>query len=391
MDIILYGLGKGRKLVEQCLNPEHRIIAYSDSFARIEHFGRQRFITADKLGRYKFDYLILCIPSVKTAESVSKELQMKQGIPKEKIFNFYDIYHRGIKPQKVDRVLSHGSEKYNGIVLGISHAVCGIRPHFFRGGVFCNLAVRGQDIYYNCRTLEWCMQYYKERFDNLNCIIFEMYDYNYFNYDVSLLKNAINFYYSKGGIIEDEHNFSKNKFFERPLKEELGIMPLCEEEIKIRDELFADIYRYSPETFCDVPLEGEFANIISADAPLPARKFCSDILIKRFEDTIQENKVIFENFLIKLKKINPEMRIICILIPRFWTMELALKSILQPWKKEFEETMCSMKNKYGLEYYDFKSMTEISENRYFYNDVNHLNDVGAIAFTSMLNNKLFPE
>ncbi len=37
MDVILYGLGKGRKLVEQ------------------------RFITVDKLCRYKFDYLILCI------------------------------------------------------------------------------------------------------------------------------------------------------------------------------------------------------------------------------------------------------------------------------------------------------------------------------------------
>lgn len=136
MDVILYGLGKGRKLVEQCLDPKHRIIAYSDSFAQIDWFGERMFIPADGLCGYKFDYLILCIPSVKTSESVSMELQMKQRIPKEKIFNFYDIYHRGIYPQKVDRVLNHGSEQYNGIVLGISHAVCGIRPQFLGGGYF---------------------------------------------------------------------------------------------------------------------------------------------------------------------------------------------------------------------------------------------------------------
>ncbi len=253
------------------------------------------------------------------------------------------------------------------------------------------MAVRSQDIYYNYITIDRCMKYYSENFRELNCVIFDMYDYNYFNYDISLLKNAINFYYSQGGIIEDEHNFLKNKFFEKSLKKELELKTkvISEQEILVRDLLFENIYGGFSELFSDLPREGEYTNTISFDEPLPARKFVSDLVQRRFEDTIKENINTFEKLLKLLKRIKPGIRIICILMPRFYTMELAMQGIMKEWKSEFESIIFQMQELYGIEYLNFKDCKDISNNPHFYKDVNHLNDIGAVAFTSLLNNILF--
>lgn len=78
---------------------------------------------------------------------------------------------------------------YNGMVLEISHAEVGILPKALNGD-FCNLAVSSQDIYYNMKTLKYCIDNYPNKIQDLQYLIFEMYDYTYFNYDVSLSKAA---------------------------------------------------------------------------------------------------------------------------------------------------------------------------------------------------------
>lgn len=397
MNIVIYGLGSGREVVEQCIRPVHTIVGYTDSFADIEYFGYKKFIKLEKLKEAQFDWLILTIKNMETCGKIIENLVSAWEIPREKILSFFEVMNVTMPSQKVDRILSYsdvcgGGHKYSGIILGISHAVCGINKTYLEGN-YCNLALRSQDIYYNNFTLRYCIEQYAGQFDQLQNVIIEMYDYNYFNYDVSLLKNALDFYYCRGGITVDEHHFGDNKFFHGSLRKEMEQLGWKQPDLvtmQMRKQLFDDIkYVEQLDLNCDTPKQ--YTNSIKPNESLPSRKFVSSILTKRFEATIKENVEILEETIQFARTINPSMKIALVLIPRYITMETALVNTLLPWKGEFEEIVYGFQKKYGLQYYNFKNYTKISGNHRFYNDVNHLNKVGAMAFTAVLNQSMQTE
>ena len=80
------------------------------------------------------------------------------------------------------------------------------------------LAVSSQDIYYNYKTLEYCIDNYWEKIKDLKHIIIDMYDYEYFNFDTSLAKNIYR-YFMWGGYNLDEHNMTRNKIYKNSLEE----------------------------------------------------------------------------------------------------------------------------------------------------------------------------
>lgn len=209
-----------------------------------------------------------------------------------------------------------------------------------------------------------------------------MYDYNYLNYDVSLLSRCIDVYYSQGGFYRDSHNFHKNQFFSKTLSEEMQEIGFYEKNIYENvGNLFVDRYYNGYDN-------GIYNQVISETSPLPSRKFTSGIVVRRYEETIIENKKLLDDFCKYVKNKCLNTKIIFIFLPRYKSMEIALAPSLIHWKKEMYTILEHLKRKYDVCIIDFKSEEAISSNHRFYNDVNHLNDVGAIAFTSLLKKKL---
>ncbi|MBB6714149.1 SGNH/GDSL hydrolase family protein [Clostridium gasigenes] len=392
MKVIIYGLGNKSKLVSSKLKNIHNIVGYTDNKSNIQSFNNLRFYKLEELNSVDYDYIILAIDNAKACEVIIKYLTTKFKIDSSKIVDFYHLYNDGVSTQKVDRVMQDPNKKegYEGIILGVSHSALGINPKLLKGN-FCNLATSSQDIYYNLKTLEYCMENYQNKIENLKYVILDVFDYNYLNYDVSLTTDLIN-YLSWGGYNLDYHNYNQNRNFTLSVEEELAkinckiIKPLGIDEINLRDKLFQNIYGNSqskmfrdfasPEQRCK-GVEKGFNDYCLPDC-MP--KYGSN----RFDKTIEENKIYFEKTLKNLYKINPNMKIYAVLIPRYETVEKVHKIKYKLWKVEYEEFIYRMKNKYNFKYLDFKDCKEINTHNEYYQDVAHLNYEGATAFTTLL-------
>ena len=71
-----------------------------------------------------------------------------------------------------------------------------------------------------------------------------------------------------------------------------------------------------------------------------------------------------------------------------YSMELVLKPHLEKWKKEFYEIVTETSKNNKFSFLDLKDEEAISRNNELYNDVNHLNMIGANAFTSLLKEQI---
>lgn len=392
MKVIIYGLGNKNKLVLSKLKKSHNIIGYTDNKSNIESFNNGKFYKLEELDSIDYDYIILAIDNVKACSVIKKYLVAKFRVEESKIVDFYHLYNNGVSSQKVDRVMQNPNHKgsYEGIILGVSHSALGINPKLLKGN-FCNLAMSSQDIYYNLKTLEYCIENYADKIKDLKYAIVDVFDYNYLNYDVSLTSDLIN-YLSWGGYNLDYHNYDRNRNFNLSVEEELAkmdfkvIKPLSVEEREVRDKLFENIYEDSQtKMFRDFASPEQRARKVlkgADDYCLPdyMPKYGSN----RFENTIKENKIYFEETLKKLYEINAKIKIYAVIIPRYETVEEIHKIKYAHWKIEYEDFIYSMKNKYNFKYLDFKECKEITSHNEYYQDVAHLNYDGATAFTTIL-------
>ena len=242
------------------------------------------------------------------------------------------------------------------MILGISHAECGIIPEQLSGGCFVNLALSSQDIYYNYATLRYCCVHHAERLRRMSVLMLDLFDYTYFNYDVSLSRDIKN-YLSYGGI-EDPHNYPANKNFSLPW-----------------DELVRQAQSFQP-----VP---QNRNRVVKDTDIDRFPFSSSPRTKRFDATIQENIAVFHELLKLARQINPSMRIICLVLPRFCKTRERLAGVLDSWRGEYLDIIRDAQERYGFEFLDYTDHM-ISTRRELYYDSAHLNAAGAAAFTDLL-------
>lgn len=392
MNVVIYGLGSKSKFVSSKIKNKHKIIGYTYNKTNEKRFNDIKFYELDELDSLNYDYIILAIDSEKACEVIKEYLNNKFKVNPSKIVDFYYLYNHGVSTQKVDRVMQNPNNKdgYDGIILGVSHGAVGINPKLLKGN-FCNLAASSQDIYYNLKTLEYCIENYYEKIKNLKYAILDIFDYNYLNYDVSLTSDLIN-YLSWGGYNLDYHNYNQNKNFDLSVEEELAkinskiIKPLSIEERNLRDTLFENLYINSQlKMFRDFASPEQRSKKVEKgfnDYCLPdyMPKYGSE----RFDKTIKENKVYFEETLKNLCKINPNIKLYFIIIPRYETVEKVHKTKYAHWKVEYEEFIYSLRSNYNFTYLNFKDCKEISSHNEYYQDVAHLNYDGATAFTKLL-------
>ncbi|WMJ80690.1 hypothetical protein RBU49_00145 [Clostridium sp. MB40-C1] len=141
-----------------------------------------------------------------------------------------------------------------------------------------------------------------------------------------------------GGYNLDYHNYENNRNFTLTVEEELAkincriIRPLSVEERNVRDELFENIYGNS-----QIKMFRDFASPEQRNKTVEKgfNDYCMpDNMPKygsnRYDKTIEENKIHFEKTLKLLYKINPNIKIYAVMIPRYETVEESHKTKICP-------------------------------------------------------------
>ncbi len=380
MRILMYGIGKGLAHVEEVLDEQHQIVGYMDSYSKISFYKKNRFYPIDKVKEIDFDFIVITIKDRKTAWEVFNLLQNDYNIKREKIVPFYiyarsELYYRRYCKNKDDEI--------EGIILGNSHAHCAFLTEFM-SRKFVNLASPSQDIYCNYKILLECKKNIN-KFKRIKYLIFDLYDYNYFNVDISRQRGFMD-YISLGGVLE-EHNYKENKNFHN----------------KFEEEVFKQTYILVNKSFCKNTMQSIFGDNycwddeknennrwihIDSQVEVPVNVIGGNNVISHHDSTIKENLVVMEKIIKEIKEVSDEIEIIFTLIPRYEAVEVIMSSMLFDWKKGFMDIIIKFQKEYNVHFWDFKRYKQISDNVHFYYDACHLNTVGGRCLTTILENKI---
>lgn len=383
MKVLLYGIGKLTDKIEKLLHKDHEVIGYMDSFTLLNSYHGKKFYKLDEINEVCFDYVIITVWERHTAWKIKQVLVDNYGIDDRKIIP-YSVYARNEIVENIDV----NKQDICGVILGNSHAYHAYLPDYL-DGEFINVACPNQDIYYNYKVLEKYLRNCKNTAEKLKYVIFDLYDYNFFNSDISLAKALLS--YIEVGGVADKHNFDSNIHYNRNFEDELFmekcmLSELGHEQRNIMELLFG--YHINP-----IVIEEIYNNVynrwnyIKPNEPLPAEKFISDIVTRRFEKTILENIQIMEKFVGQVQKIDSECKIILTLLPRYITMEKTLSAFMRKWKSDFEDIVRNLQVNSGdmVYFLNYKNQINISGNNRLYTDINHLNTIGGRCMSSILN------
>lgn len=328
--------------------------------------------------------------------AITELLTCRKDIDHSKILDFWKLYNAGIPIMVCDRIMQNPTnESFDGVVLGISHTEVGIDVTKLKGN-FCNLAVSSQDLYAQHKTLEYCLNNYPEKLSRLKYAIIDLYDYHYFNYDNSLSTTAMNYLYY-GGYNLDPHHFNSNKnvnvTFEQVIAQlnQRKFGGISKEHIDIWTAVFGTVYELN-----------DFVDFNSAYHDLSGRKrmvTAQDVdsysykrgTLNVHQDTITENIGAFEDLLKLLKRINPDIKIYTVLVPKYIETEIRDIPKLSKHKIYFNEIIAEMQQKYGFTHLDFKEISDIAMHKCYYYDAAHLNYFGALELTRQLKDIIFGE
>lgn len=337
---------------------------------------------------------LIVVTARQGAEAILDFLLKECAIQRERILLFWNMYECGIPMMVCDRVMQNpGTASWDGIILGISHAEVGIiKEHLL--GKCCNLSVSSQDLYFQYKTLEYCVEKYYQKIKNLKYAIIDLYDYHYFNYDVSYSRLAANYLFF-GGYHLDPHNYEKNKLkpasFEKTLEhlKALKTKNRTETEAALWEELFSDIYECAEyEGFCsNFDILQRRMKVVTKEE-VEEYQYDRSTVTKIRKETILCNTNALQKMLQLLKLINPELKIYTIIIPKYIETERRDEARLKVHKDYFEKIIKDLQTQYDFCHLDFKELSQISSSHHLYYDAAHLNYLGAMAFTEELKNRL---
>lgn len=380
MKILLYGLGKLTEQIEKLIKKDHVVIGYTDSFATLSFYNGKKFYKVDEISNVKFDYVIITARDRRVTWEIRQSLINKYGIENRKIIPF-SVW------AKNEIVENTKANDICGIILGNSHAYHAYLPDYL-DEKFVNISCPSQDIYHNYKAFQKYLKYCGNTIKQLKYVIFDLYDYNFFNCDVSLTRELFN-YIAVGGIM-DKHNYDYNAHYEMSFEDELFkanymISDLQQEEKRSMELLFGIYTNPLAAELMDNNVYNRW-NYIKVNEPLKTDNFLSDVVTKRFEKTILENIGIIEEFIRHIKMIDFECKIIFTLIPRYITMEKTLSALIEDWKTDFESIIRELQINWEEVYFlNYKNRIEISGNNRLYYDINHLNTMGGRCMSSMIN------
>lgn len=328
---------------------------------------------------------------------IKEFLMNTKGIPESKIFCFWELYYANVPHMVCDKVFQNpDANDCEGIILGISHTEVGICEKKLKKK-FCNIAVSSQDIYYQQKTLEYCIKTYPEKLRKLRYAIIDVYDYHYFNYNNSMSKVAVN-YLKWGGYNLEPHNFNDNKNFNIKHEDIVDAIKKSKSEgiselnFDIWNAVFQDVYKHNGyKDFCKNFSEIDKRVKLVAPKEINAFEYDRSTISVIRKETIVENVTAFEKMLKMLYAVNPDIKIYTIIVPKFIETEALDAAGLSSHKGYFNNILADLQSKYNFTHLDFKEISDIALNKSYYFDAAHLNYFGALKLTKELNDIIFKD
>ena len=319
-------------------------------------------------------------------------LHLELNVDLNRIIDFYKMYKAILPLMRADCYMKFDKrDGYKGIILGISHAEVGLLTEYFDEN-YVNLAVSSQDLYYNNQLLEYVYTNYYDRVKNVDKLIIDMFDYTYFNYDVSLSSTAHS-YYGWGGYNKDGHNFEENHNYDFSFEEYITYLmcekykDISEEMIDIWDCCFMNPLKHDQNVIDQcIPKVWERCSIVSLE-DIEQMKIKTSIRVKKFERTWNENIEIIKRIIGNAYTYNPRMKIIFLLMPQYYPYLQKVDSIMGEWKIRFMQEINRYVDNYPIVFWDYK-VSSFSYNKLLFQDPSHLNYYGAFCFTKELDKRL---
>lgn len=381
MKCIIYGLSTCRNSIEKYLNSNVEIIGYTDSFSGLVTFNNKKFYPNYELENIDFDIIIIAINNSKSS-SLVKEKLINMGINKEKIITAQDYfkYINYLKNSKRYIANMNVKNKIEGIILGISYGQAGIIPNIL-GENFYNLALGSQDLFYNLQQVKLLKRYKPELINDLKYVIIDMYNYTYFNYDVSLSNNASAFIFVNG--FDEVHNLKSNKEYSE-IENKFYSSDFTDNEILKLSKVFNNslIIRSAPNYYFNKEEREKQLNQSEIDFA-KNKKQLSSIESSVFFETENENKKIFNELINEIYEINSDIKIYAVLLPIYYEGNNKLEI---NWKNRFMNIMNEFIKNRKIQFLDYSNLF-LNKKEYFF-DIEHLNYKGAVKFTNILKRKI---
>lgn len=356
--ILLFGLGQGAEECEKIIKKEHSIIGYTDSFSEIEWYNNKPFYKISEINNVQFDYIVITLRKLAEIGKIINTIVEEQHINPEKVVSSWYALNRERWRYKLK---NYDLESIETIIFGNSHALYGFLEKKMLGPTI-NFAVNGADIFHTNVIINEILDKYSGNFPNLKNVIVDLYDYHYFNVDVSR-GNVYDNFLQCGGCITMHH---------RPYTDFMGQEYVRGQSLFVDELMGTELYENDRWTY------------IRPDAPLD-KALNARVVQKKNMDTIRENESMLDEMLAKLRCWKPQgLNLIFTLIPRYLSMENAEEELMQAWKKDFFERVEPICAKYGVKFWNYKQNRGIYSNNCFYGDICHLNTIGGNALTSVL-------
>ena len=223
-------------------------------------------------------------------------------------------------------------------------------------------------------------------------IIFDMFDYTYFNFDTILTNECQNYLLTNGFFCENRPNYHHTQSVDDINRCLTDVFALRSDTSALEHFLALFPSIHCPDVY---EYHNEYRTLMRPDTVLhqdaiatylsPSTPVFSSIQRHVYEPTISFQIANFAEFLRLVYCINPNIKVIGILLPKYHVVEETELTVNQLWKPYFENVVSSFQEKYtNFMFYDLKNLVDISHNPDFYQDLTHLNFEGAYHLSSHL-------
>lgn len=316
-------------------------------------------------------------------------------INNDQILDIYQLYQQHLPIRFYQQIMESSISPLDGLIFGISHGCVGILEDALPGNVR-NFCYSSQDIYFNTKILSLLIEEYYDFVSHIKYILFDMFDYTYFNFDTILSNECENYLLGSGFLCEERSpwNKAKNVSDINHTLTQLWSSRTSSDDLATFNSIFPRLHcpntqEYATEYYQKNHCKTIFPEDALAAYTAPTYPCFSSIQRQVFESTIQFQVGNFKRFLELSCRLKPDIPIIGVLLPKYYIVEQTEQLVNQIWKPQFENMIASFQQQFpNLFLWDLKNFSEISQNHCYYQDLTHLNYDGACCLTTHLTNRL---
>lgn len=360
-NIIIFGTGVTAKDVLYKLNDKCNIVCYLDNNKAM--WGKFNGIEVKSPIAVKdLEYDFIIIASQFNDEIYEQLISLE--VDRKKILQYYKVIdgeYNYIK-DTFEKFLSN-DKQYEIFATGISYCNLGLNESMLDRPCF-KFAFGSQDIYYDYNIIKFIFDNYKFKCQKLKYCIIGL-SYYSFQYDMSLssIKSKVSLYYEVLGLLHnnlDISGISNDYFYSRNIADKIFRINESGKYVNKYD-IIKSVPNYKTKE--------ELGKI-------QAERDCN----KNYPQTVEENKIIFKDYMNLLKENN--IKPIIIIFP---TTEYYYNFFSSRIENEFKRIMLQMSEEFDFEYLDLFRDNNFDNEKDF-GDVSHLNNHGAQKIAKILNN-----